>query len=136
MNNDLENAREFFAKDVFATKTTGIVIEDVKECYAKCSLKIDSRHINAMNNVMGGAIFTLADFTFAVASNFNQVPTVTTTSQITYLSGVKGDTLYSESRLIKNGRTTSFYEIEITDNLGTKVALVTESGMKIPPSKN
>lgn len=126
---NLEKAREFFAKDKYATESTGIVIDEVGEKYAKCSLKLNASHKNAVGGVMGGVMFTLADFVFAIATNFNQENiTVTTVSQISYLGAVKGDTLYGESRLIKDGKTTCFYEIQITDNLGSNVAIVTTTG--------
>ncbi len=80
---------------------------------------------------MGGAIFTLADYTFAVSSNFNQPQTVSITSQINFIGMAKGKKLISESRLIKDGRTTCLYEINISDELGTKVAFATFTGMKL-----
>lgn len=126
---DLERAREFFADDRYATEATGIIIEEVGENYAKCSLKLDRRHLNAVGHPMGGVMYTLADFTFAVSTNFNaECVTVTAVSQICYLSAVKGDTLYCESRLLKDGRTTCFYEMYVTDNLGTKIAVITTTG--------
>ncbi|MBP5464296.1 MAG: PaaI family thioesterase, partial [Treponema sp.] len=81
--------------------------------------------------VMGGAIFTLADYTFAVASNFRQPQTVSVTSQINFIGRAKGKSLTAESQLIKDGRTTCLYGISVTDELGTKVAFVTISGMKL-----
>lgn len=128
---ELEQAREFFIKDRYAMVTTGIEIDAVGEKYAKCSLKLDDRHQNAAGHVMGGVLFTLADFVFAVASNFNQPVTVTMTSQISYLGTPKGDVLYGESRLLKDGRRTCFYEISITDNLGNAVAAVNCSGLRL-----
>ena len=125
---DLEKAKAFFEKDVYAMGTTGISLDEVGERYAKCSLKVDSRHVNATGHVMGGAIFTLADFTFAVATNFNQSLTVTTVSNISFLGSPKGDTLISESRLIKDGKRSCFYEISVKDNLDNPVALVSVSG--------
>lgn len=125
---ELEEAREFFIKDRYAMVTTGIEIEEVGERYAKCSLKLDERHMNATGHVMGGAIYTLADFVFAVATNFKQSVTVTTVSQISYLGAAKGDTLYGESKLLKDGKRTCFYEIHITDNLENAVAVVSTSG--------
>ena len=126
---DLERARQFFSKDLYATEATGIVIDSVGEKYAKCSLKLDRRHQNAVGAVMGGVMFTFADFVFAVATNFeSESVTVTLVSQISYLSAVKGDTLYGESKLIKDGRNNCFYEIHITDNLGTAVATVAVTG--------
>ena len=43
----------------------------------------------------------------------------------------KGTKLISESRVIKDGRSTCLYGIDITDDLGTKIAFVTISGMKL-----
>ena len=128
---DLEKAREFFRGDFYATKASGIIIEEVGEHYARCSMEITRNHQNAYGGVMGGATFTLADYTFAVASNFNQPHTVSVTSQINFIGMAKGKKLISESHLIKDGRTTCLYEIEIKDDLENKVAFVTISGMKL-----
>lgn len=127
----LQEAKEYFINDRFAMVTTGIDIEEIGDHYAKCSLKIDDRHTNATGHVMGGAIFTLADFTFAVTTNTPESVTVTVTSQISYLSAAKGDTLYSESKVLKDGRRNCFYEISITDNLGNLVAVVNTSGVHL-----
>lgn len=128
---ELEEAMTYFKNDRYAMETTGITIDEVKTHYAKCSLKIDNRHLNANDYVMGGVFFTLADFTFAVSSNRGSERTVTTNSMITYLGRVKGDTLISESRLIKSGGTMCTYEISVRDNLGNPIALVVTSGMYV-----
>lgn len=128
---DLEKAREFFGKDTYATETTGIVIDAVGERSATCSLEITDAHKNAYGGVMGGAIFTLADYTFAVASNFNAPQTVSVTSQINFIGMAKGKKLVAEASLIKDGRSTCLYEVKVCDELGTKVAFVTISGMKL-----
>ena len=81
---------------------------------------------------MGGVIYTLADFTFAVSVNPNpNCVTVTTVSQICYLNPSKGKVLYAESRLIKDGHSTCFFEIDITDDMGIKIAKVTTTGTHI-----
>ncbi len=129
---DLEKAREFFIKDIYATETTGIIIEEVGENYAKCSLSLSEKHKNALGQIMGGVFYTLADFTFAIASNFNKENhTVTTTSQISYLRPAAGNKLISESVLLKEGRKTCFYEIIIKDNLDNLVAKVSTNGTHI-----
>ena len=128
---DLEKARDFFGKDIFASKTTGIEIEEIGDHYAKCVLNITDSHKNAYGGVMGGAIFTLADYTFAVASNFNAPQTVSVSSNISFSGMAKGKKLIAESNLIKDGRSTCLYSIEIKDELGTKVAFVTINGMKL-----
>lgn len=124
----LKEAQEFFANDRFASQCMGAVIEAVGEKYAKCSLTLDERHYNAVGQIMGGVAYTLADFVFAVASNFRQPPTVTLTAQITYLNPIKGKILTGESRLIKDGRRNCFYEVTITDELDTQIATVMVTG--------
>lgn len=131
----LEKAREFFAKDKYSTETTGIVIEEIGDKYAKCSLKLTDKHKNAVGHIMGGVMFTLADFVFAVAANFEQNITVSVVAQIRNLSSPKGDVLYGESRLIKDGKRNCFYEIDITDNLGTHVSTVSVTGAHLDISE-
>ena len=125
----IEEVREFFAKDRYATES-GAYIEEIGDCYAKCSMKLGEHHKNAVGNVMGGVHFTLADFTFAVASNWQQAGVVSLNATITYLGMIKGDTLIAEAFCIKEGRTTNCYRIDIQDNLGNDVATVTITGYR------
>lgn len=124
----LERARAFFAKDEFATKMMGIEIDDVRDGYAKCSLVLRSDHMNAEGSVMGGALFTLCDFAFAVAANLNQPPTVSLSCQITFLSPPRGDKLIAEATRIKSGHSTCYYSVEVTDDTGSIVTVVGVSG--------
>lgn len=123
-----EQAREFFKNDIYAYELTGIEIVEAREGYAKCSLKIEDKHKNALGHVMGGVFFTMADYAFAIAANLGQPTTVTQTSQIMYLSAVKGSTLYAETEKIRAGRRTCFYKIMISDDTGTDIAYVTTTG--------
>lgn len=125
----LEEVREFFAKDYFATEN-GAVIEEIGDHYAKCSMKLTKKHKNAVGAVMGGVHSVLADFTFAVAANWQKVGVVSLSSNITYLGAVRGNTLIAEARCIKEGRTTNFYQITIEDDLGNQVAVVTITGYR------
>lgn len=124
---DLEEARAFFRGDVFATEA-GCVIDEVAENFARCSLTLTPRHRNAVGQVMGGVSFTLADFAFAVAANFHQSLTVSVTSTISHLGTVKGTRLIARTRLVKDGRRNCFYEVDVADDLGNPVALVSITG--------
>lgn len=128
----LQEIREFFQNDAYATATTGIVIEDARPGYARVTLDIDARHINAADRVMGAVYYTMADFAFAVASNYNPEDGITFTlsSQINFLGAAKGRKLIAEARLLKGTRNTSFYTIDVTDELGTQVASVSSNGFK------
>ena len=125
---DIESIKTHFFSDCFATKILGAQIEDVKSGYARCSFTIEPKHLNAVGTVMGGAIFTLADFAFAVASNADQPPTVSLSSQISFLGVAKGTKLIAEARCEKQGRSTCTYLIHLFDDLDTPVALVTVTG--------
>ena len=133
MTCDLSKVKERFEKDVFATETTGIEIVDVGECYAKCMLYLKPKHLNAMGAVMGGVIYTLADFAFAVAANIgtgdNRV--VSQHMSISFLSPAKGNTLIAVAKCLKAGRRTCLYEITVTDELGTMVAYTTANGFTV-----
>lgn len=125
---ELEQVREFFQKDIFATEMAGIEIVDAKERYSKCRMVIRPCHKNAVGGIMGGAIFTLADFSFAVAANYKNPDTVTLTSQITYLGVCKGNELIAQCHCIKDGRRTAYYTVDIADELDNPVACVTMNG--------
>ena len=123
----LEEARAFFAGDRFATENSA-VIDEIGEHYAICSMEITPHHLNAAGRVMGGAVFLLADFAFAVASNFGHPADVTTTSQITFLRPSQGKMLYAKSQELRRGRTAVYYETSVTDDTGALIARVTASG--------
>lgn len=123
----LEAVRAYFAADRFATEN-GAVIEEFGEGYALCSLQVEARHRNAIGAVMGGVLFTLADFAFAVAANWKQVGTVSVHGDIAFLSGVRGKRLLAEARCIRAGRSSCFYQVDVRDELGTHVARVSVTG--------
>lgn len=125
----LEKVRKIFEGDRFATEN-GAKIEAIGENYAKCSLKIEQGHRNAMGAVMGGVYFMLADFTFAVAANWERMGTVSLSSDISFLGAAGGEMLYAEAICIKDGRATAFYRIEVTDETGNTVAVVNTTGYK------
>ena len=131
---DLERAREYFGNDAFATDATGIEITEVGRQYARVELDLDERHYNAIGAVMGGVYYTMADFAFAIASNFDSVPCVTLGGHITYLTAARGKHLIAEAKCIKDGKKTCCFQVSITDELGTEVAMVTLEGYKIQTS--
>ena len=125
----IEEVRELFRGDKFATES-GAMIDEIGDHYAKCSLDIQDRHRNAMGAVMGGVSFTLADFAFAVAANWQEIGTVSLNSSITYLGVPRGERLIAEAVCVKDGRTTSCYRIVVCDELENAVATVTTTGYR------
>lgn len=128
---DREEAKEFFIKDRYAMVTTGIDILEVGPKYAKCILNIEEKHFNVAGTVMGGAIFTLADFTFAVASNFRQGHAVSLNSSINFFRPGTGKYLTAESEIVKDGKTIINYNINVKDDQDRLVAVVNINGMRL-----
>ena len=127
--NSIEEVRKFFANDRFATEN-GAVIEDYGKGYAKCSLKVTDRHRNAVGGLMGGVSFMLADFVFAVASNWDVPNTVSLSSNITFCGNLKGETITAEAKCIKDGRSTVLYSVNVSDDKGNLIAVVSITGFK------
>ena len=131
--NELQQLRESFSHDRFAAEA-GIRIDDAAPGYALCSMPIEERHCNARGTVMGGAIFTLADFASAVAANYGATDKniITLHGDITYLAPAKGSTLIAEAHCVKHGRTTTLHTVELRDELGTQVAHAGMNGFAVP----
>lgn len=124
---NLEKVREIFKGDKFATEN-GMVVDEIGDHYAKCSVELKDIHKNAMGGVMGGVHFTLADFAFAVAANWQQMGTVALSTDIAFIGAVKGNKLTAEATLVKNGRSACCYRIMVTDDLGNIAADVKTVG--------
>lgn len=118
---DLSELRTLYKDDRFATNAGCIIIEANDE-KTVCEMPITDSDLNAHGGVMGGAIFTLADFAFAVASNLTGARSVAIECNIRFYAAAKGDKLIATCTTDKEGRTLGHYTVEITDNLGNKVA--------------
>ena len=129
----VEEARKIFSKDLYATELSGIEIDEIGKDYAKCSMKLTEKHKNAYGGVMGGAIYTLADFAFAVASNYEkEQATVSLVGQANFMSATKGEVLFATAKLLKDGNRNSFYEVTVTDDLEKLIAVVSFTGAHVP----
>lgn len=127
---DLERCREVFKTTYYATETTGCVIEEVRPGYARCSLRLEQKHMNPLGIPMGGCLFTLADFAFGVCANFDRDIYVTASADSHFMAAAKGSTLLAEAREIRAGRRTCLCAVTVTDELGTDVGYFTFSGIR------
>ncbi len=127
---DLEKTREYFKNDKFATDN-GMVIDEVNDEYAVCSLVLGPGHKNANGGIMGGVIFTLADFAFAVMANNIHNPTVAQQVSVNFLGAPKGEKLIAKAVCRKTGRSTTVINVDVTDNTGRDIAQFVGSGFKL-----
>ena len=136
-NTGLEHLRRVFENDRFATQN-GMVIDSVAEESVVCGMEITDAHRNAAGGVQGGAIFTLADFAFAVHSNLEyacgtgESVTLAQSCSISFVKATKGRRLFAVSARISKGRSISVYSIRVKDDLGVTVAEMLANGYTIP----
>ncbi len=126
----LEQAQDYFTGDRFATDA-GMRVKALTDDGSVCAMTLDGRHMNANGGVMGGVIFTLADFAFAVACNNDHMPTVAMNVSISYLSAPKGRRLTAQAKRVKSGKTTCVYNVMVSDDTGRDVAMFVGTGYKL-----
>ena len=124
-NCPIEEVRELFGNDRFATEACGCRVVEAGKGHAVCELDITDGHRNAQGGVMGGAIFTLADFALAIGCNMGEAPTVSVSNTIEYFSAARGTRLIATCSADKSGRSLGFYTVDVADDLGTPVAKMT-----------
>ncbi|NTU93027.1 MAG: PaaI family thioesterase [Chlorobiaceae bacterium] len=100
----------------------GIEILEVSPGYALLELKIEDKHKNGINIVQGGAIFTLADYAFGVASNADGSTTVGINASISYFKAPTGGYIRAEARAESTGKKICGYKVAIQDEDGSLVA--------------
>jgi acyl-CoA thioesterase len=128
----LEDVQRIFGNDRFATEACGCEVLEASKAHAVCAFTIQPTHLNAQGRVMGGAIFTLADFSLAIACNMGENPTVSVCNNIEFLSATHGTRLIATCDADKSGRSLGFYTVDVRDDLGTLVARMTATCFRRP----
>ena len=105
----MENNTE---RDKFA-KSIGVQVIEALPERAVCKLEINENHLNGLNLVNGGVLFTIADLAMAVAANANGSSTVTLNSSIDFIKSVSSGTIVAVATPVKTGRTISRYRVEV-----------------------
>lgn len=115
--------------DVPFVKDLGIETVSISEDgEVRCVMDAGDK-INAMGGAHGGAMFTLADQAFAIASNLGKEPQVALVASINYVRPGKG-MLEAVARRTSDTRRTSLYEVRVFDD-GELVAVFQGTGYKI-----
>ncbi len=126
----LDEAKKYFEGDKYAM-ITGVELDELCDEYALASLLLGDKHKNANGGIMGGAIFTLADFAFAVLSNHLHRPTVAQQVSMNFLGAPKGSRLFARAVCKKNGSRTVLVNIDVTDDTGRDIAQLVATGFKL-----
>ncbi|MBP8259876.1 MAG: PaaI family thioesterase [Verrucomicrobia bacterium] len=114
--------RQFFLRDQFA-RHAGIELIDAGPGCATARMALGPQHLNGLGTVHGGAIFTLADFTFAVAANSHGPASVAINVSISFLKAAKAGTLEAVAREIQVNPRLGHYTVEVRDESGQLIAV-------------
>jgi acyl-CoA thioesterase len=120
---EMNEVKQFFsAEDLFA-RHAGIELLEVGPGRAKTRMKIEPFHFNAAGTVHGGAIFTLADFAFAVASNSHGTLAMGINTTVSFVKAATTGTLYAEAREQSLNPRLASYAVQVTDDVDDVVAI-------------
>ena len=117
----MQNVKNYFQTDQFAA-LCNIELLEVAPGHAKAKMPLQPHHWNGLQTVHGGAIFTLADFTFAAAANSHGTIAVAINANITFMKAAVSGTLWAEAREVSKNFKLGSYAIEIKDDQGDLVA--------------
>lgn len=115
-------ARRLMRRDRWAAAAGAKVVE-VRAGYARVRMRLRPDHLNGVGVVQGGAVFTLADFAFAAASNSHGTVAVGLDTSMTFARGARTGVLTAEAREESLSRRVSVCVVRVTDGRGEVVAL-------------
>ncbi len=117
-----QTIRHFFTTEDKFARHNGIVLEELGAGTAKASMRIEPYHLNGAKTVHGGAIFTLADFTFAVAANSHGSLAMGINTSVSFVKAATSGTLHAEAVELSHNAKLATYAVKITDDDGDLVA--------------
>jgi acyl-CoA thioesterase len=118
----MESHTTFFVKDAYA-KLAGIELLEVSLGRAKVKMPIMEKHKNSHGTVHGGAIFTLADSAFALASNSHGIPAAAINAHISYVKSATSGTLFAQAEEFSINPKIATYTVRVTDESGENIAI-------------
>jgi len=114
---------EQFLKDEQYAQAAGIGFVDAGEGTATVKMLFADRHKNSHGTVHGGAIFTLADTAFALASNSRNVPASAINAHISFVRSASSGMLYARAEEFSVSRKIATYTVTVTGEEGEKIAI-------------
>ena len=118
----MQALQDFLQGDQFV-KLCGIELVSVAPGQAVARLRLEPRHLNAVGIAQGGAIFTLADYAFAAASNSHGTVAVGINVSISYLTAVTTGVLTATAREVGANPKLASYTVDVTDAAGRLIAV-------------
>lgn len=104
-------------------KMLGLELVKVESGYARIRMAFTERHRNIYGRCHGGAVFSLIDEAFQIASNSSGKIEIALNVNVSYIKAPRdGDVLTAEAKLIENSRRIGHYGIEVRNAAGDLMA--------------
>jgi acyl-CoA thioesterase len=122
MEKVFEALRERVSREPYAGKL-GIELIDIKPGCARVRMKFGKEIENIFGMAHGGAVFSLIDEAFQVASNSHGTVAVALNVQVSYIQAAEpGETLYAEMKEVDRSKRLSHYLGEVKDSRDRLIA--------------
>ena len=122
MESRIKKLEQILKNDRFASHND-IQLISISKGEAIAEMVLSEKHLNGVNIIQGGALFTLADFAFAAASNSHGRIAVAANASISFFKGVSSGKLTAKAKEHSSGKTLATYLVDITDDEGNRIAL-------------
>jgi len=119
----MQEIKQFFSDNDLYARHSGIELLEVTPGGARTAMKIERHHLNGAKTVHGGAIFTLADFAFAVASNSHGTLAMGINTSVSFVKAATTGTLYAEAKEESFSPKLATYTVHVTDDNGDLIAI-------------
>lgn len=117
----MDQIKRCFKNDQFAERSN-IELMTVSPGHATAKMTLHAHHLNAVGTIHGGAIFTLADFAFALAANSHGTIAVAINANVNFIKAASTGTLWAEARETSRNAQIGSYLVEVKDDKGNLVA--------------
>jgi len=118
----MDTLKKFVQQDHFA-RYLGVEMLEYGGGKARARMKIGDHHLNSAGTVHGGAIFSLADAVFSIASNSHGTLALAINVSISFFKAVNSGTLFAEAEEVSLNPRLATYLITVMDEAGGKIAL-------------
>ena len=121
--NVFEALRERVKNEPYA-KMLGLELVKVERGYAQIRMTFGESHHNIYGRCHGGAIFSLMDEAFQIASNSSGKIEIALNVNVSYMKAPReGDVLTAEAKLVDSSRRISHFLIEVRNAEGELMAV-------------
>ena len=128
-----ERTREVLWRNDFASQALGMEFLELRPGYAKLAIVVRRDMLNGFGLCHGGLLTTFGDTAMAFASNSHNEMAVATHLAIDFVAPARlDDRLIAEAREVARTKRTGVYDMTVTNQHGSLVAMLRGRVQRIP----